>query len=105
MERKKREAAIREITLNKAVFHNEPITPTAVNIFYGRNGVGKTTISRAIKSGEGIKWQDGITDSTYQRLVYNQDFIDQQIHLWDCLFAWPNWSINRSRIDPCSLHT
>jgi wobble nucleotide-excising tRNase len=79
MERKKREAAIREITLNKAVFHNEPITPTAVNIFYGRNGVGKTTISRAIKSGEGIKWQDGITDSTYQRLVYNQDFIDQQI--------------------------
>ena len=47
---KKMEAAIRQITLNRATFENTgtSIVPTYINFFFGRNGAGKSTVLKSI---------------------------------------------------------
>lgn len=52
------------------------IEPTYVNFFFGNNGTGKSTIAKAILSGEGVTYASGRTAADYLPLVYNQDFID-----------------------------
>ena len=52
------------------------IEPTYINFFFGNNGSGKSTIAKAILSGEGVTYTSGRTASDYLTLVYNQDFID-----------------------------
>lgn len=52
------------------------IQPTYVNFFFGNNGTGKSTIAKAILSGEGVTYAFGRTAADYLTLVYNQDFID-----------------------------
>lgn len=68
-------SAIEKIALNDAPFEGTVITPTLINFFYGKNGTGKTTIARAIMSGEGLTWKDGEPEAEYVRLVYGQQFI------------------------------
>lgn len=55
------------------------IEPTYVNFFFGNNGTGKSTIAKAILSGEGVTYASGRTAADYLTLVYNQDFIDAHI--------------------------
>ena len=53
------------------------IEPTYVNFFFGNNGVGKSTIAKAIKGGVGLSYAPGRTAADYWPLVYNQEFIDE----------------------------
>ena len=76
-------AAIKTVTLNTATYTNMPFNPTFINFFYGKNGSGKTSISRQIKDNEGITWQDDESPSSYDVLVYNQDFIDDRFKTLD----------------------
>ncbi len=76
---KKMEAAIRQITLDRATFENTgtSIVPTYINFFFGRNGAGKSTLAEAIATDEGLVWREGESHAGYDVLVYNQDFIDR----------------------------
>ena len=69
-------SAIEEIVVNEGTFNNEKINPTFINFFYGKNGSGKTSISRQIESCDGLKWKEGEVPTTYQMHIYNQDYID-----------------------------
>ena len=42
----KMQSAIKSITLDGCTYHNITITPTLINFFYGKNGVGKSTIAQ-----------------------------------------------------------
>lgn len=71
-------SAITGITLNRATFTNESIDGlTFVNFFYGNNGVGKSSIARAIADDDGVVWGEGKSADEYDVLVYNQDFINK----------------------------
>ena len=76
---KKLEAAIRQITLDRATFENTGtmVMPTYINFFFGRNGAGKSTLAEQISADEGIVWRDGDSRVQYDVLVYNQEFIDR----------------------------
>lgn len=79
----KAKSAIERITVNEGTFENEVLSPSYINFFYGKNGSGKTSISRQIESGTGIVWADGESPSNYQILVYNQDYIDLRFKTLD----------------------
>ena len=81
----KKRSAISNITLNTATFSNEPVTPTYINLFFGRNGAGKSSIAKAIKAGEGVEWKAGESEDTYDILLYDQDFIDDNFESYDNL--------------------
>lgn len=46
----KKRSVIDGITLNTATFDNEPVTPTYINLFFGRNGAGKSSIAKVIEA-------------------------------------------------------
>lgn len=76
----KMEAAIKQITLDRATFKNTgtTIVPTYINFFFGRNGAGKSTLAEMIAENDpGVIWRDGDSHDAYDVLVYNQDFIDR----------------------------
>lgn len=68
-------AVITSITLNTRTYHNVLIEPTLINFFYGKNGVGKSTIADCIRSGAGVV----PSLSEYEVLVYDRTFIDSNI--------------------------
>lgn len=71
-------SAIAEIKLDDYSYKGTGtvLRPSFINYFFGNNGTGKTTISRAIKSGNGVSYHADKTHDDYISLVYNQDFID-----------------------------
>lgn len=73
---------IRKIVLNEKSYAgtNTTVYPTFINYFFGNNGTGKSTLARAIKSGAGIEYAPGKTAADYNPLVFNQDFIDHNMH-------------------------
>ena len=58
-------SGIKKITLNSATFKKVEIAPTQINIFYGNNGTGKSTIARAIKSNNELEWKAGKSNIDY----------------------------------------
>lgn len=69
-------SVIRSITLQqKNTYGYETIYPTLVNFFYGKNGVGKSTLTNTIKAKEGL---DPVP-TDYDLLVFNADFIRENI--------------------------
>ncbi|GHU54929.1 hypothetical protein FACS1894132_10290 [Clostridia bacterium] len=77
---------IEKITVTDATFAQSSecvIEPTWINFFYGNNGSGKTTISRTIRdgvqSGTGLAWSDGEQPGSYVPVVYNQDFVRNEL--------------------------
>lgn len=68
-------AVINTITLDDRTYHNVTISPTLINFFYGKNGVGKTTIAQSIKDGVGIS----PAPADYDVLVYDHDFITRNV--------------------------
>lgn len=85
MDREKVKSAIVEISLSVEPFQSTLIEPTAINFFYGKNGSGKTSISRAIKDGSTLAWKATEPETEYERLVFNRDFIQQNLMLHDRL--------------------
>ena len=71
----KMQAAIKSIKLDGRTYHNIAITPTLINFFFGKNGVGKSTIAQQITSGSGIT--PALSD--YDVLVYDREFISRNI--------------------------
>ncbi|MEG2483689.1 MAG: AAA family ATPase [Lachnospiraceae bacterium] len=71
----KMQAAIRSITLDSRTYHNTTIAPTLINFFFGKNGVGKSTIAQQILGGTGVT--PALSD--YDVLVYDKDFISRNI--------------------------
>ena len=80
-------SAIRRITLDSASFANTgaTVSPTCVNFFFGRNGVGKSTLARAIAADRGVLWEEGASRSQYDVLVYDQEFIHRNFSEYDNL--------------------
>lgn len=71
-------AHIRHITLNDATFENTKQfveEPTFINFFFGNNGTGKSTISKAIKNGAGVTYAPGKTAADYHVFLYDEEFI------------------------------
>lgn len=73
---------ITEISFNEATYKNCGVTiqPTLVNFFFGNNGTGKSTIAKVIKANTGVVWKAGRSPADYSVLVYNQDFMDANLH-------------------------
>lgn len=93
----KRRSVISKITLNTATFTNEPVEPTYINLFFGRNGAGKSSIAYAIQAGEGLEWKPGEKADDYDVLVYNQDFIDDNFESYDNLQG--GFTVNQVNIE------
>ncbi|SHH58592.1 AAA family ATPase [Clostridium grantii] len=89
-------SAIKNLTISDATYNNCSLKPTYINFFFGNNGVGKTTIARAINKlrkptnespnviadTSSVEFELGKTPNDYNILVYNQDFIDANIQLY-----------------------
>jgi wobble nucleotide-excising tRNase len=73
---------IQSIALDDASYKGTgvTITPTYINYFFGNNGTGKSTLAKAIKSGLGITYAPGKSAADYLPLVFNQDYIDANMH-------------------------
>lgn len=42
------QSAIKSIALDGCTYHNITVTPTLINFFFGKNGLGKSTIAQQI---------------------------------------------------------
>lgn len=71
------------IQLNDATFKGSGAkldNPTFINFFFGNNGSGKSTISKAIRDGRGITYAPGKSASDYQVFLYDEDYIEGNFH-------------------------
>jgi wobble nucleotide-excising tRNase len=78
-------SAIKQIRLNDATFSNTVIEPTFINFFYGKNGVGKSTIACAVKDESNLQWDAGTSVLDYDVLVYDTTFIKENFANYDNL--------------------
>ena len=68
------------IELNTPIFPKVSFEPTLINFLYGKNGTGKTTISRCLKDGTAITAWNPDSDRDDVRLyVYDEDFIQDNV--------------------------
>lgn len=58
------------------------VFPTYINYFFGNNGTGKSTLANAIRNGVGISYAHGKSASNYIIHVFDQKFIDDNMHLY-----------------------
>ena len=72
-------ALIGKVTVNSPVFQSEIFSPTLINYFFGKNGTGKSTIAKLIGKSETTEWHSGISPEDYELLVYNEEFIQENI--------------------------
>lgn len=85
MANNKIKSVITKIDLNAATFTNVSVEPTLVNFFYGKNGVGKSTVGREIFSDNGVQWAAGKSKDDYSILVYSEDFIKKNFSNYENL--------------------
>ncbi|MGX8701787.1 AAA family ATPase [Caproiciproducens sp.] len=71
--------AIQKITLNDNTFSGESFEPTLINFFFGNNGTGKSTIAKNIGLPATTEWVPGVVPTDYDLLVYNEEFIINNI--------------------------
>ena len=69
---------IDKVTVNERTYHNLSFEPTLINFFFGKNGSGKSTIARAIRSKKPLSWHPG-SSSDAVLMVYNEDYIRDNI--------------------------
>ncbi len=74
----KNKVKIDKVTVPGPPFHGKSFIPTNVNFLFGKNGSGKSTISRTIKDNASISWiYDPGRKTTVQ--VFNDDYIKDNI--------------------------
>lgn len=83
--KEKMKSEIESITINAATFSNVQIFPTYINFFYGRNGVGKTTIADTIRNGSTLQWSETAKPDDIEILVYDAEYISRNFHSFDNL--------------------
>lgn len=77
---RKVETCFRNIELNRGVFNKASFKPSMINFIFGKNGSGKTTISRSLADETTTSdWVPGIDRSDVKVMVYNEDFIADNI--------------------------
>lgn len=72
-------SAITEVSLNQATFHNKTFAPSYINFLFGNNGCGKSTVAKVLKDKIDLTWDIGCTADDYLMLVYNEEFIKNNI--------------------------
>ena len=72
----KMSAPVRNILLDTKTYHKVEVKPTLINFFFGKNGVGKSTIAECFKGN-----RIGISPdlASYEVLVYDQEFIRKNL--------------------------
>lgn len=71
---------ISRVELNRGVFNRASFEPSMINFIFGKNGSGKTTISRSLSDETtSIDWAPGVDRSDAKVMVYNEDFIADNI--------------------------
>lgn len=70
---------IENVVLNTPIFNKESFSPTLLNFFYGKNGSGKSTIAKEIKTPGVVKWNDPFSITSDSIYVYNEDYIKENI--------------------------
>lgn len=80
----KQPAAITKIILDSpdSTFHGVSIEPSVINFFYGKNGVGKSTIAKTIRDRVGLEWNDDGDGENYAVLVYDESFIKKNVKMY-----------------------
>ena len=81
----KRKSAIEKVVIEGRSYDHEEFEPTFINFFFGRNGVGKSTISEMIQANTGLRWRSGQTVDDYNVLAYDQQFISDHFSNFDDL--------------------
>ncbi len=82
----KKPSPIIALALNQATFHNVLVDNLSfVNLFFGNNGTGKSTIAKAIMDNEGIAWAEGESSQDYDVIVFNRGFIEANLSLQEGL--------------------
>ena len=78
--KEKQKGIINSINLsNINTFNSEArLTPTLINFIYGKNGTGKTTISRTISNESNrLSFSEGFISSDFTILAFDKDFVDK----------------------------
>ena len=71
------------LQLNDATFKGTGAkleNPTYINFFFGNNGCGKSTISKAISCGRGVTYAAEKTAADYQVFLYDEEYIARNFH-------------------------
>ena len=71
--------AIQKIILNDHTFSGVSFEPTLINFFFGNNGTGKSTLAKNIGVPAATEWVPGATPVDYELMVYNEEFIINNI--------------------------
>lgn len=84
---KKIPATIASLHIDSATYSQSPVTikPTFINIFFGNNGSGKSTIARTLENSKGITWLNTISPQDCKIYVYNTDYIKANFANYDNL--------------------
>lgn len=84
----KQPSIIKSIDLsNKNTFNNEAqFSPSLINFLYGKNGTGKTTVSRTISTDTSrLTFSDGFNSSNFNILAFNKDFVDKHFSTYESI--------------------
>lgn len=75
------QSLITSVSLDSASFAGtgELFSPTSINFFFGSNGTGKSTIATAIRDNVGVRLATGRTIEDIDVLVYNREFIEENM--------------------------
>ena len=77
--------AISRLSLNAATFHNCVFEASYLNFFFGRNGVGKSTIAGVLTATDGLTWQNVNGRNAHTILVYGRQFVEDNFANYDSL--------------------
>ena len=73
----RKKSGIVSIRLNTPTIHGAVLEPAPVNFFYGKNGVGKTSIGRALADPTGdISWKEG---KPLKVVLFNEEYVERAL--------------------------